>query len=675
MSVPPSGRRLAALAATIIVAAIGLAACGQNKSYSHNGGPVDGWPQWGHGEQGQRYSANTQITPENVKALKVAWTYRTGDLSAPGEVKNLAFEATPILANDTLYLCSPRNRIAALDPQTGKQKWMRDLRPDTNGATVIVCRGVSYWKDSLKPADAFCAQRIFAGTIDGKMWALDANSGKPCPDFGTGGVVNLQADLGHVEKPGLYGVSSAPTVVGDKVITGSKIIDFHNVDMPGGVVRALDARTGKLVWAFTAAPPSVMANPTIAGQQAEAAADGKPAGDKKPADANGAAPAATPTFPRSAPNVWAPMSVDLKNRLIYLPTGTPQIDAVLGKGDWDYYGSSVVALNVDTGEVVWHYQFVHKDIWDYDTPAQPLLFDYRAPDGKVIPALAQATKMGYIFVLNRLTGKPIFPVKETPVSTAGLQKGLSPTQPIPVLPEHQITITKMTDKDMFGFALIDKWDCRRRFNKLKNDGIFTPFYSESSVDYPVSVGGMDWGGLAFDPKRNILVVNSNNVLGAHHLAPHKGSDGYSPLIGTPYRQVYDDMMSMFGAPCNAPPWGKLAGIDITTGKKIWEVPLGTTRDEAPWPLWFHLGVPNQGGAITTASGLTFIAATTDRYFRAFSTETGKELWRVSLPAAGQSMPMTYRLNSNGKQYVVVAAGGHSALHNKQGDYVVAYALP
>jgi quinoprotein glucose dehydrogenase len=464
-------------------------------------------------------------------------------------------------------------------------------------------------------------------------------------------------------------------VVGDKVITGSKIIDFHNVDMPGGVVRALDARTGKLVWAFTAAPPSVMANPTIAGQQAEAAADGKPAGDKKPADANGAAPAATPTFPRSAPNVWAPMSVDLKNRLIYLPTGTPQIDAVLGKGDWDYYGSSVVALNVDTGEVVWHYQFVHKDIWDYDTPAQPLLFDYRAPDGKVIPALAQATKMGYIFVLNRLTGKPIFPVKETPVSTAGLQKGLSPTQPIPVLPEHQITITKMTDKDMFGFALIDKWDCQRRFNKLKNDGIFTPFYSESSVDYPVSVGGMDWGGLAFDPKRNILVVNSNNVLGAHHLAPHKGSDGYSPLIGTPYRQVYDDMMSMFGAPCNAPPWGKLAGIDITTGKKIWEVPLGTTRDEAPWPLWFHLGVPNQGGAITTASGLTFIAATTDRYFRAFSTETGKELWRVSLPAAGQSMPMTYRLNSNGKQYVVVAAGGHSALHNKQGDYVVAYALP
>jgi quinoprotein glucose dehydrogenase len=648
MSRNPFGR----MAVLALGALVTLGGCDQNKSHDHKGGPVDGWAVWGHGPEGQRYSANTQITPENVKDLKVAWTYRTGDLSAPGEVKNLAFETTPILANNTLYLCSPRNRIAALDPATGKEKWMRDLKPDTNGATVIVCRGVSYWKDSARPANEFCAQRIFAGTIDGKMWALDANSGKPCPDFGTGGMVNLQADLGHIEKPGLYGVSSAPTVVGDKVITGSKIIDFHNTDMPGGVVRALDARTGALVWAFTAAPPSTHPNATT-----------------------NVAPGASEHYPRSAPNVWAPMSVDLKNRLIYLPTGTPQIDAVLGKGDWDYYGSSVVALNVDSGEVVWHYQFVHKDIWDYDTPAQPLLFDYKAPDGKVTPALAQATKMGYIFVLNRLTGQPIFSVKETPVSTAGLQKGLSPTQPIPVLPEHQITIKKMTDKDMFGFALIDKWDCQRRFNKLKNDGIFTPFYGESSVDYPVSVGGMDWGGLTFDPKRNILVVNSNNVLGAHHLAPHAGPDGYSPLIGTPYRQVYDNMMSMFGAPCNAPPWGKLAGIDITTGKKIWEVPLGTTRDEAPWPLWFHLGVPNQGGAITTASGLTFIAATTDRYFRAFSTETGKELWRVSLPAAGQSMPMTYRLDSNGRQYVVIAAGGHSALHNKQGDYVIAYALP
>ncbi len=619
-----------------------LAGCdGKPAGYSHSGGPVDGWPVWGHGQMGQRFSANSQITPQNVRHLKVAWTYRTGDLSKPGEKALLAFEATPILANRTLYLCSPRNRIAALDPETGKEKWMRDLKPDTNGATVITCRGVSYWKDDR--ASGVCSQRIFAATIDGKMWALDAETGKPCADFGTNGRVDLHDNLGFIEKPGLYGVSSAPTIVGNKVITGSKIIDFHNVDMPGGVVRALDARTGKTVWAFTAAAP-----------------------DQPSSDGN---------YPRSSPNVWAPMSVDAERKLIFLPTGTPQVDAVLGKGDWDYYGSSVVALNTDTGQPVWHYQFVHKDIWDYDTPAQPMLFDYKSPDGKVIPALAQATKMGYIFVLNRETGAPIFPVKETPVSTGGLQKGLSPTQPIPVLPDHQVQITKMQESDMFGFALIDKWDCQRRFRQLKNDGIFTPFYAESSVDYPVSVGGMDWGGVAFDPSRNLLIVNSNNVIGSHHLAPHQGSDGYSPLIGTPYRQVYDNMMSIFDAPCNAPPWGRLTAIDITSGKRVWEVPLGTSRDEAPWPLWFPLGVPNQGGAITTASGLTFIAATTDRYFRAFETQTGKELWRVSLPAAGQSMPMTYRLDSNSKQYVVVSAGGHSALQNKQGDTVIAYALP
>ena len=638
-------RRLwpAAFAATVL-AALALTGCDDkpDRSYSHSGGVVDGWPVWGHGGLGQRYSANTQIAPDNVKDLKVAWTYRTGDLSTPGKHADLAFEATPILANNSLYLCSPRSRIIALDPTTGKQKWMFDAHPDTNGATVITCRGVSYWKDAH--ASSLCSQRIFGGTIDGKMWALDADTGKPCDGFGDHGKVDLHEGLGFIEKPGLWGISSAPTIVGDMVITGSKIIDFHNTDMPGGVVRALDARTGKVVWAFTAAPP-----------------------DMDQGDAQ--------HYPRSAPNVWAPMSVDVERKLIFLPTGTPQVDSYIGKADWDYYGSSVVALNTDTGKPVWHYQFVHKDIWDYDSPSQPLLFDYKSPDGKTIPALAQATKMGYIFVLNRQTGVPIFPVTETPVSTGGLQKGLSPTQPIPALPEHEVQITKFQDSDIFGFALVDKWDCLKRFHALVNEGIFTPYYAKPSLDYPISLGGMDWGGITFDPQRNMLVVNSNNILGAHHLAPHKGTDGYSPLIGTPYRQVYDNMMSMFGAPCNAPPWGRLTGINMTTGKKVWEVPLGTTRDEAPWPLWFHLGVPNQGGAITTASGLTFIAATTDRYFRAFETTTGKELWRVSLPAAGQSMPMTYRLDANGKQYVVLSAGGHSALQNKQGDYVIAYALP
>ena len=321
-------------------------------------------------------------------------------------------------------------------------------------------------------------------------------TGRKCDEFGDHGQVNLHDNLGYIEKPGLYGVSSAPTIAGDLVITGSKIIDFHNTDMPGGVVRAFDARTGKVVWAFTAAPP-------------DAEKIGMPS-----ADAN---------YPRSAPNVWAPMSLDMEHKLIFLPTGTPQVDSYIGKGDWDYYGSSIVALNVETGQVVWHYQLVHKDIWDYDAPSQPLLFDFKKPDGSMVPALAQATKMGYIFVLNRLTGEPLFPVKETPVSTGGIQAGLSPTQPLPQLPEHQVTITKVQDSDIFGFTFFDRNACLEKFRKLKNDGIFTPYYGVPSVDYPISLGGMDWGGLAYDPGRNILVVNSNNILGAHHLAPHQGS--------------------------------------------------------------------------------------------------------------------------------------------------------
>ncbi len=392
-------KRIFGLGVLAAIAAISLAACdnqGDEKADPKTfiGGVVDGWPIWGHGAGGMRHSANIQITPANVHNLQVAWTYRTGDLTPDDAHKDLAVEATPVLANDTLYLCSPRDRIIALDPVTGAQKWMYDARPDTNGATVITCRGVSYWKDSKAAPGAVCSSRIFAGTIDGKLLSLDAATGRKCEDFGDRGQVNLHDNLGYIEKPGLYGVSSAPTIAGDLVITGSKIIDFHNTDMPGGVVRAFDARSGKVVWAFTAAPPDM--------------------------------PSKDGNYPRSAPNVWAPMSLDMEHKLIFLPTGTPQVDAVIGKGDWDYYGSSIVALNVETGQVVWHYQLVHKDIWDYDTSSQPLLFDFRKADGSTVPALAQATKMGYIFVLNRLTGEPLFPVKEPRCRRADCRRACRP---------------------------------------------------------------------------------------------------------------------------------------------------------------------------------------------------------------------------------------------------------
>lgn len=634
----------------VLAAAAGLlaASCGP-QSVDTQGGPVAGWAKWGGDEAGTRHSINAQITPENVKNLKVAWTYQTGDVWPKGLKGQPTFEATPIIAQGTMYLCSGRNRIIALDPATGEQKWVYDAKPDTNGATVIICRGVSYWEDKQAATlDGPCATRIFAGTIDGRLIALDARTGKKCPGFGQDGEIALKGDLGPVELPGLYGVSSAPTIVDDMVITGSKIIDFRNSDMPSGVVRAFDARTGAVIWAWTGAPPNM-----------EVPKEG---------------------YPRSTPNVWAPMSVDAKRRLIFLPTGNPQIDFYSkARGELDHYGSSVVALNVDTGKIVWNYQLVHRDIWDYDTPAQPLLFDFKAADGAMIPALAQATKMGYVFVLNRETGKPIFPVDEKPVPTTG---GVEPdrvskTQPIPRLPEHLRTIDKLTEDDMFGFTPIDKAACVKRFRELRNDGIFTPIGTKPTLIYPVTVGGSNWGGLSYDPDRNLLLANSTSVAGAVSLVPRETKPGQPDrpsMVGTPYTLKFENFLSPWGAPCNKPPWGKLTALDMATGKKKWEVPLGTTRDQAPWPIWVKLGVPNQGGTMNTASGLTFIGATSDNFVRAFATDTGKELWKARLPAGGQAIPMTYRLGPNGKQYVVIAAGGHGALGTTPGDYLVAYTL-
>lgn len=628
-------------------AALSLASCGQ--AVDTTGGPVAGWARWGGDEAGTRHSINTQITPQNVRNLKVAWTYRTGDIWPKGLKGQPTFEATPIIARGTMYLCSARNRIIALDPASGQQKWMYDAKPDTTGATVIICRGVSYWEDKQAPSlDAPCATRIFSGTIDGRLIALDARTGRKCEGFGQGGEIALKGGLGKVDLPGLYGVSSAPTIVDDMVITGSKIIDFRNSDMPGGVVRAFDARTGATIWAWTGAPP-----------EAELPKEG---------------------YPRSTPNVWAPMSVDARRRLIFLPTGNPQIDFYAGaRGDLDHYGSSVVALNVDTGKIVWNYQLVHKDIWDYDTPAQPLLFDFKTADGSTVPALAQATKMGYIFVLNRETGKPIFPVQESPVPGGGVRPDLlSPTQPIPRLPEHLRTIDKLSEDDMFGFTPIDKAACVKRFCELRNDGIFTPIGTKPVLIYPVTVGGSNWGGLSYDPQRNLLLANSTSVAGAVSLVPRTekpGDPGKPSMLGTPYTMKFENFLSPWGAPCNKPPWGKLTALDMATGKKKWEVPLGTTRDEAPWPIWLRIGVPNQGGTMNTASGLTFVGATSDNFVRAFETQTGRELWKARLPAGGQAIPMTYRLGENGKQYVVIAAGGHGALGTKPGDYLVAYTLP
>lgn len=611
--------------------------------------PATEWLHYGGDEGGSRFVALDQITPENVAQLKPAWVYHTGDLGPgafPDPFNSPAMQVTPLLAEETLYLCSPRNRVIALDPATGAERWHHDTDPDVRGLYSVSCRGVSHYRDPAATPGSACASRIIAATLDGRLVALDAQDGTPCEEFGNGGEVDLKADLGPIVQ-GEYGVTSAPTVVGDRVVTGAHVADLHHDKVASGVVRAFDARTGEMVWAWEATPPE-------SGNQ-----DG---------------------YTPGTPNAWAPFSADQERGLVFIPTGNPAGDYYGGERDgMDHYGSAVVALNAETGELVWHFQTVHNDIWDYDVASQPVLFDFPGPEGP-IPALVQATKMGMLFVLNRETGEPLFPIEERPVPQGGpAPEAVSATQPFPVLPEP-LHPHVLTEEDMFGFAWFDKRACIELFRSLNYEGLYTPVSTEPTLVYPGFMGGSNWGSVSWDPIRKLLLANVTRVPAVIQLIPREIAEAddfnerVEPQLGTPYAVQRRPMLSPLGAPCNRPPWGVLAAIDMTTGKKVWEVPLGTSRDLAPFPLWMKLGVPNSGGSLTTASGLTFIGAATDSYLRAFSTETGDELWKHRLPAGGHATPMSYQL-ANGKQYVVIAAGGNKHLGSRMGDAIVAYALP
>jgi quinoprotein glucose dehydrogenase len=649
-----------------VLALAALAGCDQppGSGAASNDQTVAGWPSYGGDEGGTHFSRAAQITPANVKQLRVAWTYRSGDndpATFPDKINHAAFEATPILAQNTLYLCSPRNRVIALDAETGAERWHFDAKPDTAGVYMMTCRGVAYYRDSNAAAGAACAARIFAGTVDGRLLALDASTGAPCADFGSNGQIDLKADLGPV-KPADYVLTSPPLVVGDRVITGAQVGDLVRADMPGGVIRAFDAHSGALSWAWDPVPPDW------------------PRDDAPPAslDAQPAAPQRA-KYTRSTPNAWAPLAADTQRKLVFIPTGNPANDYYAGdRHGLDYYGSSIVALDSDSGKVVWHFQTVHHDIWDYDLPAQPLLFDFPGADGP-IPALVQTTKTGMLFVLNRETGKPLFPIDELPVPTGGVTPELvSPTQPFPRLP-IALHPQRLTEDDIWGFTWFDRHACLREFRKLRNDGLFTPVSTQPTLQYPGFMGGSSWGGVAWDPVRKILIANTTRVPAVVQLIPRaeaeKSKEPLEQQAGSPYAFKRVPLLSPLGAPCNRPPWGVLTAIDMRTGRHRWEVPLGTTRDQAPFPIWLNLGVPNTGGALVTASGLTFIGAATDTYLRAFLTETGEEIWKARLPAGGQATPMTYRLRPDGNQFVVIAAGGHAHLGTKLGDYVVAYTLP
>jgi len=611
-----------------------------------------------------RYSPLAEINRENVSRLKVAWVFHTGDVSdGSDDRRRSGFETTPIVVDGTLYLTTPFNRVIALDPETGAQRWAYDPLVDTKGSygDGLINRGVAAWLDPVRAAGKPCRRRIFEATLDARLIALDAATGAPCADFGQSGQVSLRGVPGYVG--GWYHMTSPPAVIDDIVVVGSAIDDNTRADMPGGVVRAFDARSGALRWSWDPIPP----NPS--------APDSANAGAGKSAWRSGAA------------NAWSVMAVDPERDLVFVPTGSasPDYYGGLRPGD-DKWADSVVALRARTGEFAWGFQLVHHDLWDYDTASPPLLATL-THNGQNVPVVIQGNKTGFLYVLNRDTGAPVFPVEERPAPQTDVPGEVtSPTQPFPAAPPA-LAPQKLSADDVWGLTSEDREACRRLLRGFRNEGIFTPPSLKGTVAVPANVGGMNWSGYAFDPQHQLVLANTTNLpflvrlipRDAFHTARTTGPPGeYSPQAGAPY--------GMYRAPfspswpshlsCAPPPWGMLTAVDMAEGKIRWQVPLGSMQGFAPGHAQVPPGSPSLGGPIVTGGGLVFIAGTFDSYIRAFDVETGKELWKAELPVSGHSTPMTYRLGPGGKQYVVIAAGGHAKMaEEKVGDALVAFTLP
>jgi len=609
-----------------------------------------GWAHYGGDAGGQRYSLAAQINVANVRRLKPAWSFSTGDLASKGKAMDrAAFETTPILAGGRLYLCSPFNEASALDPATGKPLWRFDPKIDTgmNYPNSYNCRGLAYWRNPAAPPKAPCAERIYMNTNDRRLFALDAATGKACAGFGAQGFVQAIPGV-KLTRPAGAQITSPPVVVGGVVVVGSSIDDNQKVDETSGAVHAFDPLTGALKWAFD------------------------PLTKVRPAVRAGAA------------NVWAPMSVDEARGLVFLPTSSasPDFYGATRPGNGGY-ANSVVALKAATGEVAWAFQTTHHDVWDYDVPAQPTLgmVTYK---GVTAPAVLQTTKQGLLFTLNRDTGQPIIPVVERPVPQGGaIGETLSPTQPFPVAP-RQLAPSRVKAADAFGLTPWDRGACEKLIAGARNEGMYTPPSTQGTILYPFTGGGSNWGGISYDPGLGVVFVNTSSAIHKVTLIPqdrfkaekaaHPDTE-ISPNTGARYAMKRELLRSPLGLPCNPAPWGELSAVDMHDGRILWKVPLGTTRDLAPGSqlLMKGFGTPNFGGPISTAGGLVFIGAAMDDYLRAFDARSGKELWKGRLPAGGQATPMTYVWK--GKQYVVIAAGGHAKADTKRGDQLVAFALP
>lgn len=623
----------------------------QFKSAPQSSSPRN-WSAYAGTTMGLRYAPFTQINRKNVSKLKVAWIYHTGDTTPATN------EDTPLEIDNLVYIRSCNNQVTAVDADTGERQWMFD--PKAKGPFTRRCRGVSYYEDGSIPEGMLCHQRIVSATTDARLIEVDAKTGELCHEFGKDGTVDLTRGLGKVN-PRYYDESSAPLVADNKIVIGSRVLDNQKRREPSGVIRAFDARTGKLVWAWDLGMPSIT---------------GLPPGDE--------------TYTRGTPNMWTTAAYDPQLGLVYAPLGnaTPDYFGMDRPPHSDEYTDALVALDVDTGRVRWKFQTVHHDIWDYDLASQPALVDLPDGHGGTIPAVLLLTKRGQLFLLNRATGEPIAEVEEKPVPQNGEvpEEQLSPTQPYSIgMPT--IGDMRLTEKKMWGMTMFDQLVCRIEFHKLRYDGDFTPIGITPAIQQPSNIGGLNWGSASVNLVNNIAYMNDVRIPGIFHLVPRyeykkayagKNEYGPSPQLGTPYGMETRLWMSPLGVPCVQPPFGTISAVNLKTRELLWQIPVGTTEQLGPMGHPLHLpipiGLPTTAGTMTTGGNLIFFAGFQDFSIRAYDAATGEKLWQYPLPVGSSATPMTYISSRTGKQYIVLSAGG-AARSSEKGDYVIAFTLP
>jgi quinoprotein glucose dehydrogenase len=628
------------------------------------------WAHYGRDTDATRYSPLNQINVDNVKTLQVAWVYHTGDLPPEGKLNKWAAETTPIKFGDGVYLCTATNNLAKLDPVTGKAIWTHDVGTQYKSVPyTAACRGLAHYKSAAVPAGLPCREKIIEGTIDGRLIAVDAATGKSCENFGTHGEVSLLKGLGETV-PGFVAMTSPPVIVKGTVVVNHEVLDGQRRWAPSGVIRGFDADTGAFKWAWDVNRP---------GQRGEPGPDGQ--------------------FSRGTPNSWGPMVGDDSLGMVYIPTGNSAADyfSATRSPNENRVASSIVALDAATGEERWVFQTVHKDVWDYDIGSQPTLFEYPTAGGPV-PAMMIPTKRGQLFVVNRRDGKALTPVVERPVPQGNVPGDpRAPTQPWSIgMP--RLGFPDLQEKLMWGMTPFDQLYCRIKFRQAHYVGEFTPPVTDKPwIEYPGYNGGSDWGSVAYNPNSGVLIANWNNTPMYDQLLTRKqadeiglysiddsrhteksGAEGPGAMAETPYGvDVHPFLMPLTQVLCNEPPYGMITAIDMRSRRVVWQHPLGTARSNGPFGLPtfmpIEVGTPNNGGPIITAGNLIFVAAATDNQIRAINIRTGEVLWSAVLPGGGQATPMTY--SANGKQYLVIMAGGHHFMRTPVSDALVAFALP